>query len=69
MVLRSVSVLWDTHRSMEDSESFLGFATEGYERGDFGGWGGHVLRAEPRAYRAILAPLVEPCVWGIAAVR
>jgi [ribosomal protein S5]-alanine N-acetyltransferase len=32
-------VPWDTHRSMEDSESFLGFATEGYERGDFGGWG------------------------------
>lgn len=32
-------VLWDTHRSIEDSESFLGFATEGYERGDFGGWG------------------------------
>ena len=50
MVLRYGSVLWDTHRSMEDSESFLGFATEGYERGDFGGWGGHVLRAEPRAY-------------------
>ncbi len=32
-------VLWDTHRSIEDSESFLRFATEGYERGDFGGWG------------------------------
>ena len=32
-------VLWDTHRSIEDSESFLSFATEGYERGDFGGWG------------------------------
>ena len=30
-------VPWDTHRSMEDSESFLGFATEGYESGDFGG--------------------------------
>src|SRR3712207_4521023 len=32
-------VLWDTHRSIEDSESFLSFATEGYRRGDFGGWG------------------------------
>ena len=32
-------VLWDTHRSVEDSESFLRSATEGYERGDFGGWG------------------------------
>ncbi len=32
-------VLWETHRSIEDSESFLGFATEGYRRGDFGGWG------------------------------
>jgi ribosomal-protein-alanine N-acetyltransferase len=32
-------VLWDTHRSIEDSESFLCSATEGYERGDFGGWG------------------------------
>jgi [ribosomal protein S5]-alanine N-acetyltransferase len=30
---------WDTHRSIEDSESFLTFAIEGYERGDFGGWG------------------------------
>jgi ribosomal-protein-alanine N-acetyltransferase len=32
-------VLWETHRSIEDSESFLGFAAEGYRRGDFGGWG------------------------------
>lgn len=32
-------VLWDTHTSVKDSESFLSFATEGYERGDFGGWG------------------------------
>ena len=32
-------VLWDTHRSIEDTEEFLRFATEGYERGDFGGWG------------------------------
>jgi [ribosomal protein S5]-alanine N-acetyltransferase len=32
-------VLWDTHRSIEDSEEFLRLATEGYERGDFGGWG------------------------------
>jgi ribosomal-protein-alanine N-acetyltransferase len=32
-------VLWDTHRSIEDSEDFLRLATEGYERGDFGGWG------------------------------
>ena len=39
MVLRFGSVLWDTHRSIEDSESFLRLATEGYARGDFGGWG------------------------------
>jgi ribosomal-protein-alanine N-acetyltransferase len=32
-------VPWDTHRSIEDSESFLTFAIEGYEKGDFGGWG------------------------------
>ena len=32
-------VLFDTHRSVEDSEVFLRFAVEGYERGDFGGWG------------------------------
>jgi RimJ/RimL family protein N-acetyltransferase len=32
-------VLWDTHRSIEDSEGFLRSAMEGYERGDFGGWG------------------------------
>ena len=32
-------VLWETHRSVVDSESFLRSATEGYERGDFGGWG------------------------------
>jgi ribosomal-protein-alanine N-acetyltransferase len=38
-VLRPGSVLWETHRSIEDSESFLRSATEGYERGDFGGWG------------------------------
>ena len=32
-------VSWETHRSLEDSKSFLKFATEGYERGDFGSWG------------------------------
>ena len=32
-------VLWETHGSIEDSENFLRFANEGYERGDFGGWG------------------------------
>ncbi len=32
-------VLWETHHSIEDSEGFLRLATEGYERGDFGGWG------------------------------
>lgn len=32
-------VLWETHRSVEDSEAFLRLAVEGYERGDFGGWG------------------------------
>jgi ribosomal-protein-alanine N-acetyltransferase len=31
-------VLWDIHRSIEDCESFLRSAMEGYERGDFGGW-------------------------------
>ncbi len=32
-------VLFDTHRSIRDSEAFLRFAVEGYDRGDFGGWG------------------------------
>ncbi len=32
-------VLFETHRSVEDSESFLRLALEGYEREDFGGWG------------------------------
>jgi len=32
-------VLWDTHGSIEESENFLRFANEGYQRGDFGGWG------------------------------
>jgi ribosomal-protein-alanine N-acetyltransferase len=32
-------VLWDTHPSIEDREGFLRSAMEGYERGDFGGWG------------------------------
>jgi ribosomal-protein-alanine N-acetyltransferase len=32
-------VLWETHGSIQDSENFLRFSVEGYERGDFGGWG------------------------------
>jgi [ribosomal protein S5]-alanine N-acetyltransferase len=32
-------VLFETHRSVEDSKAFLRLAVEGYERGDFGGWG------------------------------
>lgn len=32
-------LLWETHRTVEDSEDFLRFAVEGYERGEFGGWG------------------------------
>jgi [ribosomal protein S5]-alanine N-acetyltransferase len=32
-------VLWETYGSIEESENFLRFASEGYERGDFGGWG------------------------------
>lgn len=32
-------VLWETHRTLEDAKAFLRSATEGYERGDFGGWG------------------------------
>jgi [ribosomal protein S5]-alanine N-acetyltransferase len=32
-------VLFETHRTVEDSETFLRLAVEGYERGDFGGWG------------------------------
>lgn len=32
-------VLFETHRSVADSEAFLRLAAEGYERGDFGGWG------------------------------
>jgi ribosomal-protein-alanine N-acetyltransferase len=39
MVLQPGSVLWETHRSVEDSEGFLHHAARGYERGDFGGWG------------------------------
>ena len=37
--MRLGNVLFETHRSVEDSESFLRLALEGYERGDFGGWG------------------------------
>ena len=37
--MRERSVLFETHRSVEDSESFLRLALEGYEREDFGGWG------------------------------
>ncbi len=37
--MRPRSVLFETHRSVEDSESFLRLALEGYEREDFGGWG------------------------------
>lgn len=32
-------VMFENHRSIEDSRTFLLFATEGYERGDFCGWG------------------------------
>jgi ribosomal-protein-alanine N-acetyltransferase len=32
-------VLWETHLSVEDSKKVLRLATEGYARGDFGGWG------------------------------
>jgi ribosomal-protein-alanine N-acetyltransferase len=32
-------VLWEPHGSIEESENFLRFAGEGYERGDFGGRG------------------------------
>jgi ribosomal-protein-alanine N-acetyltransferase len=32
-------VLFETHRSIEDSQAFLRLVVEGYERGDFGGWG------------------------------
>lgn len=48
MVLRSRSVLWETHRSVEDSERFLRLAEDGYARGDFGGWG--VVRKEDGAF-------------------
>jgi [ribosomal protein S5]-alanine N-acetyltransferase len=37
--MRPRSVLFETHRSVEESEGFLCRALEGYERGDFGGWG------------------------------
>jgi ribosomal-protein-alanine N-acetyltransferase len=52
-------VLFETHRSVEDSEAFLRFAVEGYERGDFGGWG-VVLKDHwgrglmPEAVRAVI---------------
>jgi [ribosomal protein S5]-alanine N-acetyltransferase len=32
-------VIWETHRTIQDSEDFLRSAIDGYERGDFGGWG------------------------------
>ena len=32
-------VLWDTRGSIEYSETFLRFATEGYKKGDVGGLG------------------------------
>jgi ribosomal-protein-alanine N-acetyltransferase len=32
-------VLFETHRSIDDSKEFLRLATQGYERGDFGSWG------------------------------
>ena len=38
-VLRPRNVLFEPHRSVEESEGFLRRALEGYERGDFGGWG------------------------------
>ena len=47
-------VLWETHGSMVESENFLRFAGEGYERGDFGGWG-VVLKAS--------GPSWEPAAW------
>ena len=49
-------VLFDTHRSVEDSEAFLRFAVEGYERGDFGGWG--VVLKDSGAFRSL-----EPAAW------
>lgn len=32
-------VIWDTHRSIEDSREFLKRTIEGYERGEEAGWG------------------------------
>lgn len=32
-------VVWDTHRSIKDSESFLELVVEGYQNGELGSWG------------------------------
>ncbi|MGI9050336.1 MAG: GNAT family N-acetyltransferase [Rubrobacteraceae bacterium] len=32
-------VIWDTHRSIRDSESFLELVVEGYRNGELGNWG------------------------------
>jgi [ribosomal protein S5]-alanine N-acetyltransferase len=68
-------VLWDTHRSIEDSETFLRFAKEGYERGDFGGWGlvlkasgafvgTCAMEAAPEHARAELGYVLSREYWG-----
>ena len=68
-------VLWDTHGSIEDSENFLRFANEGYERGDFGGWGLILkasgafvgtcgLEAAPEHARAELGYVLSREHWG-----
>ena len=68
-------VLWDTHGSIEDSENFLSFANEGYEREDFGGWGLVLkasgafvgtcgLEAAPEHARAELGYVLSREHWG-----
>ena len=68
-------VLWDTHGSIEDSENFLRFANEAYERGDFGGWGLVLkasgafvgtcgLEAAPEHARAELGYVLSREHWG-----
>ena len=68
-------VLWETHGSIKESEDFLRFANEGYERGDFGGWGVVLktsgafvgtcgLEAAPEHSRAELGYVLAREHWG-----
>ncbi|CAN5776263.1 GNAT family N-acetyltransferase [soil metagenome] len=68
-------VLWETHASIEESENFLRFAGEGYDKGDFGGWavvlkasrafvGTCGIEAAPEHSRAELGYVLARDHWG-----